>query len=138
MTRALRAAMMPVKCSIAASSSAAGTTRLTRPQARAVAASMGSPVSSSSMVRLRATLRPTPTAGVVQNTPTLTPGKANFALSAATARSHVDPSDYRLRQPGQRKHQRVTGAEELLLPGEIGMRAKLLEIVSRTEPAAFG
>src|SRR5215470_5039445 len=59
-------------------------------------------------------------------------------LAPCRGRNPVDPSDYRLRQPGQRKHQRVTGAEELLLPGEIGMRAKLLEIVSRTEPAAFG
>src|SRR5205807_1895763 len=58
----------------------------------AVAASMGSPVSSISMARFRPMFRTTPTAGVEQNTPMLTPGIANVAVSAATAMSHIDTS----------------------------------------------
>src|SRR5207237_6453773 len=81
-----------VNPAIDASSSAAGTARFTKPHASAVAASIGSPVSSISITRLRATLRTTPTAGVVQNTPTFTPGNAKRAVSAATARSHIDTS----------------------------------------------
>ena len=50
------------------------------------------PVSNSSIARLRDTLRPTPTAGVVQNTAVLSPGSAKLALSDATARSHIDTS----------------------------------------------
>src|SRR5712692_6741834 len=44
------------------------------------------------MARLRPTLRATPTAGVEQKTPMLTPGIANDALSDATARSHMETS----------------------------------------------
>ncbi|MND00944.1 hypothetical protein D3C83_197370 [compost metagenome] len=36
--------------------------------------------------------RPTPTAGVEQNTPILTPGSAKVAFLDATARSHIDTS----------------------------------------------
>jgi hypothetical protein len=36
--------------------------------------------------------RAMPTAGVEQNKPMLTPGIANVAVSAATARSHIDTS----------------------------------------------
>jgi hypothetical protein len=57
-----------------------------------VAASIGVPVSSISMARLRPTDLATPTAGVEQNTPTFTPGSAKRAVSAATARSHIDTS----------------------------------------------
>jgi hypothetical protein len=64
------------------------TTRLTRPYAFAVAASMNSPVSSISIACLRLTLRASATLGVEQNRPKFTPLTANFALSAATARSH--------------------------------------------------
>ncbi len=44
------------------------------------------------MARLRPMLRATPTAGVEQNTPMLTPGRANRAVSVATARSHIETS----------------------------------------------
>ena len=44
------------------------------------------------MARFRPTLRATPTAGVEQNTPMLTPGIANVASSTATARSHIETS----------------------------------------------
>lgn len=53
-----------------ASSAAAGTTRFTSPQARAVCASKNSPVRSISMVRFLPMLRATPTAGVEQKMPT--------------------------------------------------------------------
>ena len=92
MAAGLRAMMTSVKRRISVSSSSAGTTRLTRPQASAVCASMVWPVSSISIVRLRPMLRTTPTAGVEQKTPMLTPGSANAAASAATARSHIDTS----------------------------------------------
>ena len=42
------------------------------------------------MARFRGTFRPTPTAGVEQKIPTLTPGNAKVAVSAATARSHIE------------------------------------------------
>jgi hypothetical protein len=44
------------------------------------------------MQRLRPTFRTTPTAGVEQKMPTLTPGSANVAVSAATARYHIETS----------------------------------------------
>ena len=44
------------------------------------------------MARFRGTFRPTPTAGVEQKIPTLIPGSANVAVSAATARSHIETS----------------------------------------------
>ena len=80
---------MPFAVSLRASR---GTTRLTRPNSSAVAASIISPVRSISITLLRAMLRPTPTAGVVQKTPTFTPGNAKRAPSAATARSHIATS----------------------------------------------
>jgi len=49
---------------------------------------MASPVSASSISRLRPIALATGTAGVWQNQPPLPPGSANPADSAATARSH--------------------------------------------------
>src|SRR5215469_2755395 len=72
---------------VAASSSAAGTTRLTRPQSRAVAASMTSPDSAISAARFLPTFLAIATIGVWQNQPPLPPGAAKPALSLATARS---------------------------------------------------
>ena len=133
----------------AASSSAAGTTRLTRPQASAVGASISSPVSSISITRLRATLRPTPTAGVEQNTPTLTPGSAKrrvvrghrevahrHELAAGGRRDAVDARDHRLRQPRQLLHHPAAGVEELALPVGVRMRAHLLQVVAGAEARA--
>src|SRR4051794_35781145 len=77
---------------VAFSSSSLGTARLTRPHSSAVAASMTSPVSASSIARLRPTLRATGTIGVWQNQPPLPPGAANPAFQAATARSQVATS----------------------------------------------
>src|SRR3954453_15383794 len=77
-----------MRSATAASSSASGTTRLTSPQSSAVAASMTSPVSASSMARLRPMSRAMATIGVWQNHPPLPPGAAKPADSAATARSH--------------------------------------------------
>ena len=59
-----------------------GTTRLTRPKSRAVAASIVSPVSSISIACLRDTLRDSATIGVEQNRPILTPGVQKVALVA--------------------------------------------------------
>ena len=42
------------------------------------------------MACFRETFRATPTAGVEQKIPTFTPGRAKVAVSAATARSHID------------------------------------------------
>ena len=78
--------------SAASSSWSCGTTRFTSPHERAVAASMGSPVRSSSMARVRPTARATSTIGVVQNSPMRTPGVANMAASEATARSQAATS----------------------------------------------
>src|SRR4029450_3870852 len=86
------AEMTDASACTAPSSSVPGTTRLTRPQSSAVRASISSPVRSSSSVRLRPMLRPTPTAGVVQKMPALIPDSPNLAESAATARSHIDTS----------------------------------------------
>jgi hypothetical protein len=74
------------------SCASAGTTRLTRPQSSAVAASIGRPVGSMSSARLRPIARESGTIGVEQNSPFLTPGWANRALSAATARSQAATS----------------------------------------------
>ena len=74
------------------SSCAAGTTRLTRPHASAVAASTGSPVSSISIARLRPTARTSGTIGVEQNSPIRTPGVAKRASSDAMARSQLATS----------------------------------------------
>ena len=84
--------MVAASAATSASSASAGTTRLTSPQATAVVASTGSPVSSISIARLRPTLRTTPTAGVEQKTPMFTPGSAKVAACAATARSHIETS----------------------------------------------
>ena len=51
-----------------------------------------SPVSSISIARLRDTLRDSATIGVEQNSPILTPGVANRAVSDATARSQLATS----------------------------------------------
>jgi hypothetical protein len=88
----LRDRIISVNRRISASSLLPGTTRLTSPRDCAVAASMGSPVSSISLACFRPMFRTTPTAGVEQNTPMFTPGIANVAVSAATARSHIDTS----------------------------------------------
>ena len=66
----------------AVSSSSSGTTRLTRPQSAAVAASIVSPVKASSAARLRPMLRATATIGVWQNSPPLPPGVAKPAEAA--------------------------------------------------------
>ena len=57
-----------------------------------VTASIGVPVSSISIARLRPIDLATPTAGVEQNTAMFTPGSAKRAVSAATARSHIETS----------------------------------------------
>ena len=57
-----------------------------------MAASIGQPVSSISSARLRPTARETGTIGVEQKRPIFTPGVANFAPSAATARSQAATS----------------------------------------------
>src|SRR5574343_634939 len=88
----LLARMLPARRSISASSASSGTTRLTSPLALASMASMKSPVSSISSAALRPRLRARPTAGVEQKRPTLMPETANFEISAATARSHIDTS----------------------------------------------
>src|SRR6476469_3222265 len=124
MTPALRATIRSVNTLTAASRSATGTTRLTSPQSSAVAASIVSPVSSISITRFRATLRTTPTAGVEQKTPTLMPGSAKRAVSAATARSHIDTSW----QPA---------ADEVALPRLVRMTAQFAEVVSRAEALAL-
>ncbi len=72
---------------IASSSSSIGTAWLMSPHSTAVWASTGSPVSSICIARLRPTARVTGTIGVEQNRPIFTPGVANQASSAATARS---------------------------------------------------
>src|SRR5262249_32262315 len=59
-------------------------------------------------------------------------------LAPCRGRNAVDPSDYRLRQAGPRKHPCIASGEELPLPREIGMRAKIPELVSGTAPAALG
>src|SRR3954469_16294132 len=76
-----------ISSATAASSSSSGTTRFTSPQSSAVRASMTSPVSASSMARLRPTFRAIATIGVWQNQPPFPPGAAKPADSAATARS---------------------------------------------------
>src|SRR3954462_8014458 len=63
--------------------------RLTRPIFLAVAAEIGSPVSSISIACLRGTLRDSATIGVEQNSPISTPGVAKLAASDATARSQL-------------------------------------------------
>src|SRR3984957_2654724 len=59
---------------------------------RAVAAEIGSPVSSISIACLRGTLRDSATIGVEQNRPISTPGVAKLAASEATARSQLATS----------------------------------------------
>ena len=108
--------MRPASASTAASSSAAGTTRLTRPHSSAVDASIISPVNSISSARLRPTARSTGTIGVEQNSPMLTPGVANRASSDATARSQAATSW----QPGRGRdavHPRDDGLRDLVQPG---------------------
>ena len=75
-----------------ASSSASGTTALTRPHSQAVRASITSPESANSRARFRPTVRATATSGVWQKRPPLPPGMAKPADSAATARSQVATS----------------------------------------------
>jgi len=60
--------------------------------AKAVAAEIGSPVSSISIACLRGTLRDSATIGVEQNNPISTPGVAKAAASEATARSQLATS----------------------------------------------
>ena len=59
---------------------------------RAVAAEIGSPVSSISIACLRGTLRDSATIGVEQNSPISTPGVAKVAASEAIARSQLATS----------------------------------------------
>ena len=81
------------------------TTRLTRPNSRAVAASIISPVRSISIARFRLMLRVNATAGVAQNRPTSIPLTPNLAWSDAKARSHEAtagiPQQLLIRRPGQ-------------------------------------
>ena len=77
---------------VRASSSAAGTTSLTRPKRNAVAASIKSPESNICMACFCATLRDSATIGVEQNSPMFTPGVAKRASSAAKARSALATS----------------------------------------------
>ena len=72
---------------VASPSRSAGTTRLTSPHSRAVAASITSPVRAISAARLRPTWRATATMGVWQNSPPRPPGVAKRASSEATIRS---------------------------------------------------
>ena len=105
--------------SSSASSSSAGTTRLTRPHSSAVAASIMSPVNSISSARLRPIDRETGTIGVEQNRPMFTPGVAKRAsvgrdgeiargdeLAAGGRRDPVHLGDHRLRDLVQPLHQR--------------------------------
>src|SRR5579883_2919221 len=92
MVRADLPAILRASASTAGRSSAGGTTRLTRPSARAVPASINSPVNSISIAALRPTARASATIGVEQNRPILTPGVAKRASSAAMARSQVATS----------------------------------------------
>jgi 1,4-dihydroxy-2-naphthoyl-CoA synthase len=73
----------------AASSSASGTTRFTRPRPSAVFASTISPVNSISNERLRPIARETATLGVEQNRPRLMPVVPKRAFSEAIARSQL-------------------------------------------------
>src|SRR4051794_20945415 len=88
----LERAIASTSASISSSSASSRTTRLTRPQSSAVAASIGWPVSSMSSARLRPIARESGTIGVEQNRPIFTPGVAKSALSAATARSQAATS----------------------------------------------
>src|SRR5699024_9695389 len=74
------------------SNSSSGTTCETNPCARASSALMASPVSNIRMAILRLTARLSATIRVEQNKPMRTPGVANRADVAATARSHVAAS----------------------------------------------
>ena len=68
---------------------AAGTARLTNPHSAASRAPTWRAVSSISIARFRPIARVNATIGVEQNSPIFTPGVANHASSAATARSHA-------------------------------------------------
>ena len=72
--------------------SSGATTRLISPHASAVGASIGSPVSSISIARLRPIARVSATIGVLQKSPMRTPGVANVASVDATARSQAATS----------------------------------------------
>jgi len=80
--------MRPASARTVASSSPRGTTRETSPAASASAAEIASPVSSISIALFAPTAREKATIGVEQKSPILTPGVANRASVAATARSH--------------------------------------------------
>ena len=84
--------MLAASFSISMSSCSGGTTRLTSPRALASSALMKSPVTNISKACLRETLRESGTLGVEQKRPKFTPLTANFAVSAATARSHCATS----------------------------------------------
>ena len=88
----LFAAICPASAATAPSSSASATTRLTSPSSRARSALTISPVSNISIAALRLTARVSATIGVEQNRPIFTPGVANRAVSAATARSQLATS----------------------------------------------
>ena len=85
----LLAAICKASASTAPSSAASGTTRLISPSSRARTAATRSPVKSISIAALRPTARLSATIGVEQNRPIFTPGVANSAVSAATARSQL-------------------------------------------------
>ena len=123
----------------------AGTTRLTRPQASAVARVdqlAGQQHLHRALARRRCAPRRPP--GVEQNTPTLMPGSANRArvgrhrqvahrheLAAGRRRDAVHARDHRLRQLRQLQHHPAARVEQLALPVVVGVRAHLLQVVAR-------
>ncbi|SKX82322.1 Uncharacterised protein [Mycobacteroides abscessus subsp. abscessus] len=86
---ALDDAICSARSRTAPSRASGSTTSLTSPQSAAVAASIGSPVSSIFIARLRPIALVRATIGVEQNNPIRTPGVLNEAVVDATARSQV-------------------------------------------------
>ena len=84
--------MAAISLSSSASSCSGCAMRLIKPRAFASSALMNSPVTSISNATLRKTLRDSATPGAEQNRPRFTPLTANFAVLAATARSHIATS----------------------------------------------
>src|SRR5699024_12092806 len=80
------------RASVAYSSWSSSTTSETRPKFRASSAARKSPVSSIRIAVFAGTERDSATIGVEQNRPILTPGVANLAEAAATARSQLATS----------------------------------------------
>ena len=146
-----QAAMVRAQALTASVSSAAGTTRLTSPTSRAVAASIISPVRSISIAGLRAMARVSATDGVVQNRPTSMPFTPKRERSEAIARSHdatssaaggggdfVDLGNDGPRMLDDRAHQPRAHSESVLEEGSpsvgiAAMRGHLLEIVAARE-----